>query len=453
MKLEQNLVEKISVKTSGKVSAPYFKTVFIDSRLQVEQGLFIPIIGERFDGHEFIFDAIKNGAVATLWDVSKPIPNELIESQFPVFYVNDTLTALQQLAKHYLEFVKPRVIAVTGSNGKTSTKDLIESVVSQVYKTHKTKGNYNNHIGLPLTILSMPSDCEVIILEMGMSDFGEISLLSRIANPDFAVITNIGESHIEQLGSREGIATAKYEIIDGLKEKGVVILDGDEPLLKVYQHECLITCGYDTNNHFQITHYQMDENGITFCVNGNSDYHIELLGKHNVKNSVYAIAIGKYLNIDEHTIQIGLKKGKLTGMRMEKKAGYNQSLIINDAYNASPTSMKAAIETIKQLKDFEKRVIVLGDMYELGEKEKELHISVVAAITAPITHIFTVGEKGRWIAEALLEAKSDSFIIKSYQNKEEVVDPIKKLLDNKTVVLLKASRGMGLESVAMDLYQ
>ncbi|MCD8500627.1 MAG: UDP-N-acetylmuramoyl-tripeptide--D-alanyl-D-alanine ligase [Bacillaceae bacterium] len=259
MKLEQNLVEKISVKTSGKVSAPYFKTVFIDSRLQVEQGLFIPIIGERFDGHEFIFDAIKNGAVATLWDVSKPIPNELIESQFPVFYVNDTLTALQQLAKHYLEFVKPRVIAVTGSNGKTSTKDLIESVVSQVYKTHKTKGNYNNHIGLPLTILSMPSDCEVIILEMGMSDFGEISLLSRIANPDFAVITNIGESHIEQLGSREGIATAKYEIIDGLKEKGVVILDGDEPLLKVYQHECLITCGYDTNNHFQITHYQMDE--------------------------------------------------------------------------------------------------------------------------------------------------------------------------------------------------
>ncbi|MCD8500626.1 MAG: hypothetical protein LRY71_01775 [Bacillaceae bacterium] len=195
------------------------------------------------------------------------------------------------------------------------------------------------------------------------------------------------------------------------------------------------------------------KNGITFCVNGNSDYHIELLGKHNVKNSVYAIAIGKYLNIDEHTIQIGLKKGKLTGMRMEKKAGYNQSLIINDAYNASPTSMKAAIETIKQLKDFEKRVIVLGDMYELGEKEKELHISVVAAITAPITHIFTVGEKGRWIAEALLEAKSDSFIIKSYQNKEEVVDPIKKLLDNKTVVLLKASRGMGLESVAMDLYQ
>lgn len=444
---------KVSINKTGNESVPFYKEVFIDSRQQVEHGLFIPIIGEKFDGHAFVFDAIKNGATATLWDVSKPIPKELTDIDFPIFYVNDTLSALQELSKLYLRLVQPKVIAVTGSNGKTSTKDLIESVVSLVYNTHKTIGNYNNHIGLPLTILSMPIDCEVIILEMGMSDFGEIELLSNIANPDYAVITNIGESHIEHLGSREGIATAKLEIVVGLKENGLVIIDGDEPLLNGFSHKGLVTCGYSGNNDFKITNYQMDENGISFSVNGNSDYHIELLGKHNVKNSLYAITIGKYLNIDEHTIQLGLKKGKLTGMRMEKKVGFNQSLIINDAYNASPTSMRAAIETIKQLPDFKKRVIVLGDMYELGEKEKKLHVSVVESISSPITHVFTVGEKGKWIAEELIETKSSSFIIKSYQKKEEVVDPLKKLLDEKTVVLLKASRGMKLETVAMDLYQ
>lgn len=453
MKLEKNLVAKVSINKTGNESVPFYKEVFIDSRQQVEHGLFIPIIGEKFDGHAFVFDAIKNGATATLWDVSKPIPKELTDIDFPIFYVNDTLSALQELSKLYLRLVQPKVIAVTGSNGKTSTKDLIESVVSLVYNTHKTIGNYNNHIGLPLTILSMPIDCEVIILEMGMSDFGEIELLSNIANPDYAVITNIGESHIEHLGSREGIATAKLEIVVGLKENGLVIIDGDEPLLNGFSHKGLVTCGYSGNNDFKITNYQMDENGISFSVNGNSDYHIELLGKHNVKNSLYAITIGKYLNIDEHTIQLGLKKGKLTGMRMEKKVGFNQSLIINDAYNASPTSMRAAIETIKQLPDFKKRVIVLGDMYELGEKEKKLHVSVVESISSPITHVFTVGEKGKWIAEELIETKSSSFIIKSYQKKEEVVDPLKKLLDEKTVVLLKASRGMKLETVAMDLYQ
>lgn len=452
MKLNHELVMKISNSTGGEIATvPYFTSVFTDSRQSVENSLFIPIVGERFDGHHFIQQAIKNGASATLWEEGKPLSKEIVSSGFPVYYVNDTLKALQELSALYLKQVGPKVIGVTGSNGKTSTKDLIESVVSLVYKTHKTKGNFNNHIGLPLTILAMPNDCEVLILEMGMSNYGEISFLSHLAEPDYAVITNIGESHIEQLGSREGIAKAKFEIVDGLKEDGVVIIDGDEPLLN-QKNDNTINCGYEGNNDYQITNLHMAQTGISFSVNGESEYSIKLLGKHNVKNSLYAIVIGKYLNIDEHTIQLGLKNSQLTGMRMEQKGGLNKSLIINDAYNASPTSMKAAIETVKLLNDFQKRIVVLGDMYELGEREKELHASVENAISPPITHVFTIGEKAKWIADAL--AESNHFVkVKSYQNKEEVLDPLKDLIDEKTVILFKASRGMKLETLAMELYQ
>ena len=206
--------------------------IMTDSRERVDNGLFIPIIGERFDAHQFIEQAIENGAVAALWDRKKEIPSTIPES-FVFFFVDDTAQALQQLAKKYRQDVNPIVIGITGSNGKTTTKDLVSSVLATKYRTHRTVGNFNNEIGMPLTILQMKDDTEVLVVEMGMSDFGEIDRLTNIAQPDYAIITNIGESHIEHLGSREGIAKAKLEITNGLKRDGKLLIDGDEKLLDI----------------------------------------------------------------------------------------------------------------------------------------------------------------------------------------------------------------------------
>lgn len=453
MSVNLNLIQEIASKSVGDISSVNtINEVFIDSRKQVQNGLFIPIIGERFDGHDFLLAAINNGATTTLWKVGKPLPEELSED-FPVFYVDDTLKALEQLAKVYLIEVAPKVIGVTGSNGKTTTKDLLEAVLSSSFKTHKTAGNYNNHIGLPLTILAMPSNCEVLILEMGMSNYGEISFLSKLAEPDIAIITNIGESHIEQLGSREGIAKAKKEIADGLVDDGLLVVDGDEPLLSISENYNMIKCGYNAPNDVQIVSLQQRANEALFTLNNGSEYKINLLGKHNVKNSLYAIVVGKYLGLSEHTIQLGLDSCKLTGMRMEKKQGINGSTIINDAYNASPTSMKAAIDTIKQLEQYQRRILVLGDMYELGKNEESLHRSVADSISAPITHVITVGEKGAWIARSLLEKNIDNIEVRSYKNKNGLKNELEKLLDDKSIVLIKASRGMKLETIATELYE
>ena len=452
MSVNIELVKEISLNFRGIVNERVvIDNVFIDSRNEVVNGLFIPIVGERFDGHSFIKDALKKGAVASLWEESKSLPEDLDET-FPIFYVKDTLKALEDLAKKYLQLVGPKVIGVTGSNGKTSTKDLIDAVLSTTFKTHKTAGNYNNHIGLPLTILAMPNDCEVAILEMGMNHFGEISFLSKLAEPDLAIITNIGESHIEQLGSREGISKAKLEIVHGLREDGILIIDGDEPLLNFTQNFKILKCGYDEQNDFQITNVGQTADETNFMINYKHPFKLRLLGKHNIKNSTYAIAVGKYLGLNEHTIQVGLENCVLTGMRMEKKQGLNGSTIINDAYNSSPTSMKAAIETIKQLDHFEKRILVLGDMYELGKDEQMLHRSVADVISTPITHVFTVGELGKWIAEALLEQNNDKIEISSFKQKEELKENLLPLLDHRSIVLIKASRGMKLETIAKDLY-
>jgi UDP-N-acetylmuramoyl-tripeptide--D-alanyl-D-alanine ligase len=419
-------------------------SIATDTRKPMEKALFVPLVGANFDGHAFMKDALNQGAVAAIWQKDKEVPR-FLPTEFPLFLVDDTTKALQEMATFILKKQQPIIVAVTGSNGKTTTKDIVEAVLSQKYETHKTIGNFNNHWGLPFTIFEMPASCQCLILEMGMSNYGEISLLSHIANPDFAIVTNIGESHIENLGSREGIAKAKLEIIDGLKANGELIVDGDEPLLRQRLSVPTTYCGYNEDNSIVLSMKNISKTGFTFSANDN-EYYLPMLGNHNVKNAAYAIAIGEKLKLTHEEIQNGLNTVNITAMRLETHTGKQDSFIINDSYNASPTSMVAAIETLKQLNDYPRKVLVLGDMYELGSDEEKLHRSVAQSIAPPITELITVGEKGKWIADEL-KGKQNSIKISSYKTKEEALKTVEHALSPETAILFKASRGLQLETI------
>ncbi len=427
-----------------------FEGVATDTRKDCTNKLFIPIVGEVFDGHRFIDRAIANGATGTLWEKNKPFPKDL-QDKVKVYFVDDTTIGLQELAKQVLRQHKPYVIGVTGSNGKTTVKDMLEAVLSPKYQTYKTQGNLNNHWGLPMTVLAMPEETDVLILEMGMSGMGEISLLTKIATPDVAVITNIGESHLLQLGSRENIAKAKMEIAEGLKTDGLLVIDGDEPLLE-RTHENSIACGYQSTNDLQIDEVEKRQNGYAFTLKNETEpFEIHLLGKHNIKNALYSIASARKLGVSDNVIRKALSTLTLTGMRLEQFRVPSGALIINDAYNASPTSMKAAIETLVELEGFEKKIAILGDMYELGGEEEALHRSIASAIREPITEVITVGEKAKWIYKGLTEHEGQRVSAVFFENKQDATAYLAGKLDDKTAVLLKASRGLGLESIIETL--
>ncbi|WP_010631034.1 UDP-N-acetylmuramoyl-tripeptide--D-alanyl-D-alanine ligase [Sporolactobacillus vineae] len=454
MSIGIDIVRGQAIQTIGNPAGLTRFNIMTDSRKRVINGLFIPLVGDHFDGHRFLADAIRNGAQAALWMERKPLPENLPEA-FPLFLVKDTLIALQSMAKAFLTQCRPKVIAITGSNGKTTTKDMVYSIVSETFKAFKTEGNHNNHIGVPLTILSMPEDTEVLVLEMGMNHFGEMTFLSQLAKPDIAVITNIGESHIEYLGNRAGIAKAKLEMINGLKKNGSLIIDGDEPLLTNIHTNAfkIIRCGYQDENEWKITDVKEGTDGYRFSLNhGLSEYKVPVLGRHNVKNAVFSLTVAKLLGINAQSVIEGLNHLSLTKMRFEKIAGRNGSLLIRDCYNASPTSMKASLETLKDLPGFTRRVAVLGDMYELGKDEEKLHRSVADVLTPPLTHVVTIGEKGAWIAGALLESgNKNHLVIRSFHDKMDACAFLLSLLDEHTVMLFKASRLLALEQLVDEL--
>lgn len=428
----------------GAQAAISVEEVTTDSRSKLAKTLFIPLIGKNFDGHAYVEQAIDNGAVAVLWDESKDLPR-FLPADFPVFFVKDTLEGLQKLSIHYRNKINPIVIGITGSNGKTTTKDMVASIVKTTYKTHFTQGNFNNHIGLPLIILGMARDTKVLVLEMGMSNFKEIDQLSKIARPNYAIITNIGESHLEYLRSREGIARAKLEIRNGMKEDSHLIIDGDEKLLEcIHKQKNVITCGFDVNNTIVIDGLEIMHDGTIFTLSNQLTYKIPLLGKHHAQNATYAIILGEQLGIPYELINKGLLSLQLTSMRFELIKGKNDVSIINDAYNASPTSMKAAINVVKQMKGFKERVLVLGDIFELGERSKELHQSVADVISPPITAVFTYGDQINAISP-IVSQRNPSIICHHFNSKEELLNKLQSYLKKDSLLVFKASRGMQFE--------
>lgn len=422
--------------------------VSIDSRDIKNQNLFIPFKGEHVDGHQYVAQALRDGAGASFYQKGTLL-DENVEG--PIIWVDDTLTALQQLAKAYLEFVNPQVIAVTGSNGKTTTKDMIESVLKPQFKVKKTQGNYNNEIGMPLTILELDIDTEISILEMGMSGFHEIEFLSNLAEPDIAVITNIGESHMQDLGSREGIAKAKSEITVGLKPGGLFIYDGDEPLLKPYVNQLtnvdLVSIGKHSTNSLVSQIDSINNDGIAFTINEEERFELPILGEHNMKNATIAIAVGKRMKLNYDTIFNNLREVQLTGMRMQQYHTSDNSLVINDAYNASPTSMKAAIDTLAVMNG--RKILVLGDVLELGPNSQIMHEQVGEYLNGKdIDTLFTFGEESQYISNV-----GNQYVnhMEHFENKQKLIETIKTYVQPEDKVLVKGSRGMKLEEVVEAL--
>ncbi|CAI8849620.1 MULTISPECIES: UDP-N-acetylmuramoyl-tripeptide--D-alanyl-D-alanine ligase [Bacillus] len=424
--------------------------VSIDTRKITTGNLYIPIQGDRFDGHSFVEKAIENGAVATLWKKNMKNPPVNI----PVIFVEDTLEALQTLAKSYRDQLDVKVIGVTGSNGKTSTKDIVTSLLATKFKVQKTEGNFNNHIGLPLTILSLEENTEMAVLEMGMSGRGEIEFLSKLARPNAAIITNIGEAHLLDLGSRDAIAEAKLEIVTGLQDGGVFVYNGDEPLLtnrvpSMNLAAETITFGDARANNYYPTSVTLQATGTYFKMNQDENvaFYLPVLGKHNVYNTLASMAIAKYFGVTWEEMKRGLVTLQMTGMRMEIVKTENGLTIINDAYNASPTAMEAAFHLMNGLDGFSKKIVVLGDMLELGNQEVQFHYEVGKLIDpARISYVFTYGRLGAQIAEGA-KINFPNERVKAYDNKEELVKNLQAVVDVKDVVLVKASRGMKLEEV------
>lgn len=432
--------------------------IVIDSRDIEKNHLFIAIIGEKNDGHSYLKEAVKNGAVAVV--VDREINEDFIlNSKTAVLKVADTTQALQKIAHFYRNsFKELKLIAVTGSAGKTTTKDLIYSVLSQKFRTLKTEGNYNNHIGLPLTLLKLSGKEDFAVVEMGMSDFGEIKLLAEIARPDWGVITNVAEAHLEQLGSLENIAKAKKELLDSLNKDNKAVLNYDN----IYTRQMIsktkaevISFGFEENSDLQTINYNYDQNREELCfevVYKEQSYNFKFnkAGKHNIYNIMAALIIAFEQGLTAAQIQKGLLSVEFSDLRMEFITLENGSKIINDSYNANPLAVRAALDVLKELKS-KRKIAVLASMLELGEKSSLKHKEIgYYAADKDLDLLITVGKKAKFIADAALEKMNKNKVISFPSNKQAIEYLTKNLLAG-DLILIKGSRGNKLEKIVAAL--
>lgn len=427
-----------------------------DTRTIQKGDIYIGIKGEKFDGSNFWNQALDAGATAVLISniqISKEEKEKYKDKT--IIQVEDTLEALYEIAKYKRNLYNIPVIAVTGSVGKTSTKDIIASVVSQKYKTLKTEGNNNNNIGLPLTILKL-KDHEALIVEMGMNHLGEISLLTNIAKPTLAVITNIGTSHIGNLGSRENILKAKLEILEGMKIP-IVIINNDNDLLHKWYEENkekieIHTYGINNSSDVIAEKIELGEEKSKFVAKTLSEkvnIDVPVGGEHFVYNALCGFLVGKVLGLTLKEIQNGISKFELTKKRMDIRALKNGATLINDSYNASYESMKASLKYLSNRTDLRK-IAVLGDMLELGKFSKELHEKVGEEVANNnIDILICRGEFAKDIISKASKNKKTQCIM--LQNNEEIFSKLKEILREGDVVLIKASNGMKFYEICQKL--
>ncbi|MCL0312872.1 UDP-N-acetylmuramoyl-tripeptide--D-alanyl-D-alanine ligase [Apilactobacillus sp. TMW 2.2459] len=428
-------------------------SVAFDSRNLKPGALFIPLV-DKNDGHDYINDAIKNGAVATLWQNNHK--NQPLD--FPVLQVNDTLDALQELAKYYLIKINPRVIAVTGSNGKTTTKDMIASVLSTQFNVTKTHANFNNEIGVPITVLSMEPNTEMLVIEMGMDRPGQLDHLSRLVQPDIAIITMIGEAHIEFFGTRDKIADAKMEITHGLKADGTFVYNGDEPLLNERAEDLnfrKFTFGSHKNNDYYVESINNLGNAINFEANKweKTQFKINMLGNYNVNNALAALVVGDLYHIQTSNLQQALDKLQVTENRAEWINGSKGERILSDVYNSNPTAVKEVLKAFTNDSSDKRKIVVLGDMLELGSKSKELHESLADSFDINrIQKVYLIGNDIKALYDKLrLAYPADNVIYYQTKHLRDLSEALNDDISENDEVLLKASHGIHLEKVLKHL--
>ena len=438
---------EIAKAVGGELSNKEFENNTIDSittdTRKIKKGdLFIPLKGDNFDGHNFIDKAFESGAYCSL-------SSEKIESEKPIIYVSDTRKALRDLAEYYLSLFDIPVVGITGSVGKTTTKDMIASVLTQKYNVLKTEGNFNNEIGLPLTVFNVTEDTEVVVLEMGMNSFGEIHNLSKIARPDIAVITNVGVSHIENLGSREGILKAKCEIFDYMKKDGTAVLNIDNDMLSTLEGKTEFkVLWYGVENKKDIYADNIVKNGIESI---SCDIHtasesfnvcIPIPGEHMVLNAMSSTLVGKLLGLTTNEIKRGIEEFVPTKMRMAVTKTEKGTTIINDVYNANPVSMKSGIDVLSGASG--ETVCVLGDMFELGDYAEKMHYEVGKyASQKNIDKIICIGTISKAMYKGALDNGGNAFY---FETQDEFIEKgIENLIKEGDTVLVKASRGMHFE--------
>lgn len=438
--------------------------VVIDSRKAEKDYIFIATKGERVDGHSFIPQVMEKGALAVICE--KAPEDETI----PYILVEDSFQALKDIAEYYRRQLSIRVVGITGSVGKTSTKEFIAGVLSQKYKVLKTEGNFNNEVGLPLTVLQIREEHEAAVLEMGISHFGEMHRLSRIARPDICVMTNIGQCHLEFLGTREGILKAKSEIFDFAGEDAAVFVNGDDDMLVTVPERngrAPLHFGLSEENDAYVTEIEnrglfgseakihlkrRAENGETTeeCF----DVSIPLPGEHMVYNALAAASVAKYMGLTTEQIQAGISSVKPVGGRSNIIRAEKYTLI-DDCYNANPVSMEAAIDLLGMA--LTRKVAVLGDMFELGENSDALHERVGKyAVEHGVDMLLCVGENSRFMYEAAEKKRAElqkDMKLHYFAAREDLEEAIEALLEEKDTVLIKASHGMGFEKVVKRLSQ
>lgn len=440
----------------GSVPQNYIST---DSRESGEGVIFCAIKGQNVDGNDFIPAAIEAGSTAF---ICQYVPDEAKESSrsFAAVIVEDTVKAMGTLAAYYRGISQAKVVAITGSVGKTTTKEFIYAVLSAEYKTHKTQGNYNNELGMPLTIFGIEPEHQMVVLEMGMSDLGEIEYMTKIARPDIAIVTNIGTSHLASLGTRENICRAKMEIRLGLSKDGILLLNADEPLL-VEQYEQLgkkpkLMSVSSRLGDYRAVNIRQKIDGIVFDLlyqnKAITNIEIPALGKHNVYNALSAYAVGVMLGMSDDTIRRGLKSFVSADKRQNvyEVAGIT---VIDDCYNASPESMRAAIDVLVSMsaKKNTKPAALLGDMLELGDYSRLMHDQLGQyAAQMQVQKLFCYGAMADIVAEAAIKKgiRADNvFVCVDTRDAQGMADMILQTLDAGDVLLVKASRGVAAERV------
>ncbi len=427
------------------------ETVTTDSRKSGKNMLFIPLVGDTFDGHEFIGAAFNMGAVCALTHKDC----EVVCSG-AIIRVKDTKKALADLARFYLQKFSVPVIALTGSVGKTTTKDMVAAALGEKYRVLKTQGNFNNDIGLPLTIFNLDKEHEIVVLEMGMNHFGEIHHLVSIARPQKAIITNVGMSHIENLGSREGILKSKLEITDYFGKDNILFSNADDDMLGTIQSDRykIIRYGIDNKNADYIADNIISKpEYVEFDVRyGRDSAHIKvnLPGIHNVYNALAAFAIAKSFDVSDEMIIDGIGSFLPSNMRMDIKK-FGNCTLVNDCYNASPTSTVAALSVLSTI-EAKRRIAILGDMLEMGDFAKEAHKEIGKTVfDMGIDVLLTVGKESENTNEGAISSGMNKEFVHHFESNAALVSVLGEIINKSDAVLVKASRGMHFEQIVAGI--